>query len=233
MGDVYTSSTPKLKEINFLGTISRKSPMPITITEEIYEEENKNFYEKMIRKSESPVIKNISVSPMSKIKKPLNSSLLLEKNNTLDVPTSKTPTNYTHLPPIHLRKSNYFRYETKNTGKLKKKFSIGKILKAYEEGCKKSENTKSLKQCIGRNSFIAKEYTKEMNWTSERLSEINGFNSDLMKKLYNEMKSSRNIYESEKNKVINDYSTKFVLGNQYRLKSKKKSKQKLKEYFAL
>ena len=216
------SSPNKIEPIDFLKFISEKQLLGNTVTEEIFEEEKKNFCERMKQKINSPknlvslieLSKQFSISPNleRKIKKYITKGGETIRENSL-IRIS--------LPKIKQSPIRFLSPKDDEFGLRKRKFSIDKIVRTYEEGVDKSLTTKNLKSLVVKNSIIAREYAKDMMKTSDILHEIDGFHSNLKRKLFQEIKSSKDGYESEKFQLIKDFTKKLVLNKSYKSKKLK------------
>lgn len=203
---------------DFLQYICKQKLSPSNLTEEIYKEETKNFCQRMANKLTSPK----SLSPISKLTKKLMSNLKLSERlrSKLEGNRNKSPI----LPPLKtiITKNTNSYIHSLNVTPLKqgrRKYSISKILSLYKEGVEKSATTKNLKRMAMRDSFVAREYAKEILKTSEILKEVNEFQNQMKKELYQELKSSTEDYESEKTQIIKDFTRKLVLKKNYKLKN--------------
>jgi hypothetical protein len=166
------------------------------------------------------------LSPLNKLCKKYSISPKLEKKLRVKLlKTEEKPKDYSLnrliLPKIEKSSTRFNSPQDSENKFVRRKFSIGKIIKTYEEGVEKSATTNNLKSLVVRNSVIAKEYAKEMMKASEILNEVEEFHSDLKKKLYLEIKSSKDGYESEKYQIIKEFTTKVVLAKRYKTKKLK------------
>ena len=203
---------------DFLEYICKQKLSPSNVTEEIYKEETKNFCKRMVNKLIPPK----SLNPITELTNKLMDTLRLSKGLRfkLQAANVKTPS----LPPlktISTKTTNSCQHSLQVTPlkKGKRKYSIRKILDLYKEGVEKSATTRNFKRLEMRDSFIAREYAKEMLKTSEILKEVNEFQNQMKKELYQELKSSTEDYESEKTQIIRDFTRKLVLKKNYKLKN--------------
>lgn len=216
------NSPNKIEPIDFLQFISEKPLLGHTITEEIFEEEKKEFCVRMKHKLYSP--KNLS--PLIELSKQFSISPNLERklknyNGKGEDSLRKSSLIRIGLPKI---KQSQIRFHSPKADEFKfgkRKFSIDKIVKTYEEGVERSLTTKNFKSLVVRNSIIAREYAKDMMKASDILHEIDGFQSNIKRKLYLELKSSKDGYESEKIQLIKDFTKKLVLNKSYKSKKLK------------
>ena len=192
-------------------SLFKPNPRMLTTTEEIYKTEENKFLQRIEYASKSPTLKNTCISRS------------LTKNFGVNyfITSKKSPTNLVSLnskdgkinfPPIYLDRRTFLdtnKEKSFNSEKKikKKRFSIKNIVKACQEETEKNIFSQSFKKKIEKSSSIVREYTKEINWASDKLMEVNSFEKDLMKKLYEELKSSKELYENEKSRVIKDYTT--------------------------
>lgn len=212
-----------LKALELSEIISHNSPKMMTGAEEIYQEEEKDFFQRFSVQSLSPLQKG----PIFPISRSVNKKKII---NLTPVPHSNSPWSKSpYLPPISKKNLQIPKPAPQLLpNSPHKRHSIRKVMQVYDQQMQIFENTKSLKNCINRNSVMAKQYTKEMNWASERIHELNGFGKDVMKKIFNELKSSKEMYEKEKTEAVNEYNSKFVKKNTQRLSGNKSLKSRFK-----
>lgn len=225
------SDESKGDSTSFLHIISNKKVSPVNVTDEIYEKEQRSFCQRMIKKLNSPK----SLSPILEITKKISiSSRLTEKLKLQYMRRSNKKVNIS-LPPVKNIKVGASFPGIKSPQlspfkQTKRKFSIGKILSIYQEGVEQSSTTKNLKTMATRDSYIAREYIKEIIKTSEILKEVNEFQTKMKKELYDEIKSSAEDYEQEKEQIIKEFTQKVVLSKNYKLKNSMNLKHKIKNF---
>ena len=212
----------KIEPINFLQFISEKPAKGNTITEEIFEEEKKEFCQRIKQRLNNP--KNLS--PLTELSKQFSISPDLERKLKKNSGKSEEKIRDSSLIRISLPKikQSPTRFQSPKLDNIKfrkRKYSIDKIVKIYEEGIEKSLTMKNLKSIVVKNSGIAREYAKEMMKASDILLEIDEFQSNLKRKLYLEIKISKDGYESEKYHLIKDFTKRLVLNKSYKSKKLK------------
>lgn len=211
--------------LSFLNNLSPQNKRLITATEEILSQEHDRFYEKAkSSRSSSPATLN-SPSPFHISTHLSASPHKFRKYNRMS-PSLSPMRNQSYLPILSPSKDKVGRLAKKplieqNNSKF---FKIDLILKACEdESGKMIENSKKIKQFIGKERVVALNYVKEMEWTSNKLNEINGYDNNLMKNLFEEHKNTNIQYESEKVKI----SKKYKIRSLRDCKSKAKAIKKL------
>ena len=205
---------------------TRFYPNDLTATEEIFIEEEKQFYEKISSASNSPKFKSWL---MAESQAPLIGGVKYLANidkSSLPSPEGRKNLKKMLFPSIFSRNccnTSLIPEKTQSVGRYKsRKPSIQKIMKVYEDGVLKTQNSKSLKSNLNKNKELAKEFTKQLDWASEKLSELNGYNKELMKKIYSEFKDSKEHFEQEKVQAFNDYKSYFNETSKSRVKNIKK-----------
>ena len=238
MNRIKHSETPKkshLKEYDFIPTTPeptsflekltpKKSKVVFTATEEIYDQEIDKFYNKAKKISSlSPVTNksklNLGSSP------DMNVSAISNRLSRRTRP-SGFEDKEVEFPNLNTKTEGMLSINNKKIkvrGKGERCSKINSIIKVCDVLVDTSAiSSAKLKNIIGRERVVARQFTKEMKWTSERLVDINGHQKELMKKLYEEYKYSDSLYEEEKAMIAIKYNTKSL--RDYRCKARNMKK---------
>jgi hypothetical protein len=203
--------TPK----SFLIKLSPNHQTGRTVTEEIFDEENFRFYQKVVSsRSNSPAKTPQPSRNISPHKGSINESPWSIRKAKIALISSKKPQ---ILPSLTSRKESlqdFIRRESE--------VKLEKIMKNCDETREQVvESSSRLSNLAKQECLMTKLYTQEMKWTADKIMEVNGFGSDIMKTLFDEHKQSRDFYENEKNlllKKINERNTKDFKAKANRIK---------------
>ncbi|OMJ76949.1 hypothetical protein SteCoe_23575 [Stentor coeruleus] len=209
--------------LSFLNNLSPQNKKLITATEEILSQVHDRFYEKAkSSRSSSPISFN-SPNPFHTSTQQSTSPHRFRKYKKMS-PSLSPMRNYNIFPTLSPSKDKIERLSKPSLEQNNSKFfKIDLILKACEdESGKMIENSKKIKQFIGKERVVALNYVKEMEWASDKLNEINGYDNNLMKKLFEEHKSTNIQYENDKVKVSKKYKVRSLLDCKSNAKAIKK-----------
>ena len=210
---------------SFLERLTPKKSKPVfTATEEIYDEEIYKFYNNAKKVSSlSPVAKkskfDIRNSP------DLNASIFSNRISRKTKPSGfeAKEAEFSYVTPKTENMLDINNNKIRARENAERYSKINSIIKVCDVLVDTSAvSSTKLKNFIGRERVVAKQFTKEMKWTSEKLADINGHQKDLMKKLYEEYKCSYSLYEQEKTIIAGKYNTKSL--RDYRCKAKNMKK---------
>ena len=186
------STTP----ISFLATLNPKKNLGRTPTEEIFNTENKIFFSKIVNSRNSSPVKT---SPHSRNVSPFKQSII-------DSPWSSKRS---HIVLASGRKEDFLPSLTSRKESLSKTFrreselKIEKIMKDCEETrVKLVESSSRLGILSKQECQLARHYTKEMQWTADKIMEVNTYGNEIMQTLFDEHKQSKDYYETEKNLLV-------------------------------
>jgi hypothetical protein len=194
---------------------------PITVTEEIYKQEESRFYNEAINNSSYSPSSNRTSKQLSPVTSGTRSPYKPKPGQNrsregISVPVLSFKKEHLHtLQQINKStlspNNNPLHLEPKKFSKLKEKNynEISSILKA----CGDTKDliawrSKQLKTFINKERLIALKYQKELEWTSDKIREINGHSPELMKLLFDEHRLSHKFYEKEKIMICNKHNTK-------------------------
>lgn len=205
-----TSITPEPQ--CFIKKLFPKPKKLLTATEEILYQEHKNFYINAKSSCSSSPISAKSLIPHQS-SSPINTTRDKPKKSLKLIPSLSPISGKRTLPTIStVREKLYCHTKMPFIEKTNRKFfKINSILKACgEESEKMLENSKKIKQFIDKEQVLAVKYTREMEWNTKKLTEINGYKNDLMKRLFEEYKTLNTRYENEKKLISKNYNTKSL-----------------------
>ena len=184
----HRSITPK----SFLIKLSPKNNQGRTATEEIFNTENKIFFEKIVNSRNSSPIKTPQPSRnVSPFKQAINDPPSNSKRSHLVLTSNRKDET---LPALTCRKESYPKLPTRET-----ELKIQKILKDCEETrIRLVESSSRLGHLSKQECQLTRLYTKEMQWTADKIMEVNAYGSEIMQTLFEEHKKSKSFYENEK-----------------------------------
>ena len=220
--NIFTKTiSSTVSPISFLEKLSPDRKSPLTTTEEIYNEERFKFYKKLSipyspakTVDETNKISSFTPSPQKSRLIRIITSPVTENNQEKPLPGLTKPIK--RLCKFKIQDQSALNPHTRHK-------TINSILKACETtGDKIAFNSKKVKSFIEKERMIARQYTKEMKWTSDKLTELDGFNHQLMKTLYNEYKSFNTLYEKDKLLISKKYNHKSAKDYKAKAKNMKK-----------
>ena len=202
--------------IRFLDQFVAKPMKKVTIAEEIFDEEDRRFFERFQKKIDT----TLQLSPLNKEKESISYSPHSGRNSNQN---SLSPINQNHhfqtkfqvLPKIN-RKIITFSMNSKAFKRQTKYMAVDHIIKACESSGKRDMSSYKLQKSIGVDRKIAVRYVKDIEWTSRKINEFTTYKSDIVKMLYEESKISNehinkektSAYRSFNNKSLKDYKEK-------------------------
>ena len=183
--------------ISFLEQLSIDEEKSNSIVEEIFKQEKSRFCDRFLESYTASPTKTparLETSFTEPPKKNKNSSLLPKRN----------------LDPFPRILSNYPQKKNSiTTSKTHKK--LEKFVKECNDIHKTiTENSNRFNLIMNKERKIAKNYSKNFQWTSKKLLEINGYTSDIIKALYEEHKTFNDSYEREKKTLSKCYNTRTL-----------------------
>lgn len=181
---------------SFLAKLNTKNNLGRTPTEEIFNTENKIFFTKIADSRNSSPVKT---SQHSRNASPFKQSIIdcpWSSKRSHIVLTSSRKEDF--LPSLTCRKESFSK-----TLKKESEIKIEKILKDCEETRVKLVESSSRLGILSKQEYqLARLYTKEMQWTADKIMEVNTYGNEIMQTLFDEHKQSKDYYETEKNLLV-------------------------------
>lgn len=205
---VYNFSSNSPSPPCFLENFSTMEKKGKSVVEEIFQEENERFYNRFLKTQTSSPNKTPARLETSYTESPAKSK---RKKSSFLPPKSQNPRSPYLFPNIALKRTLLTR--RKNQDKLE-----NFMLKCSEAHKTISENSSKFNNLIEKERKIARNYSKDLQWTSKKLLELDGYKNKIIKALYEEHKVSHDSYETEKKTLSKRYNHRTLADYTRRIK---------------
>jgi len=212
LGNKRTSITPSPSPFFFfVEKFASVEERGKSVVEEIFQEENFKFHQKFFNTQASPKNKTPARLETCYTESPFKSKRKKRKKSSVLPLKSPNPASLSLLPNIELKRTLLTR--RKNQERLE-----NFMLKCTEAHKTISEDSSKFKHEMEKEREIARNYSKDLQWTSKKLLELDGYTNNVIKALYEEHKVSHDSYETEKKTLSKRYNHRTLADYTRRLK---------------
>lgn len=185
--------------VSFLEKLTPIGDNSNSIVEEIFHEENSKFYNRFqdyLSSSPSRTPVKLETSYTESYTKPSHKK------------TSMLPKKLPQIKPNFHTNTNL---KSHSLARRRNQYKVESILKECNETYRTfSEQSCKFNSLMTKERKIARNYSKDLQWTSKKLLQIDGYSNEIMKALYEEHKNSYDLYETEKNIMSKKYNHKTL-----------------------
>lgn len=186
--------------VSFLDKLTPVEDNGNTIVEEIFHEEDSRFYNRF---------QNYLSSSPSRTPVKLETSFTEFYSKSSKKKTSALPKRLPQINPNFQAKTQLKKNSILT--RRKNQYKVESILKECNDTYRTfSEQSCKFNSLMTKERKIARNYSKDLQWTSKKLLELDGYSNEIMKALYEEHKSSHDLYETEKNIMGKKYNNKTL-----------------------